>query len=449
MTTGASWPWNLSTVPTRGSPSAADRAGDLRDLGVVGGDDEDVVERRSRVTPFRSVQRPRRAALSIASRDALRLLARRLGCRRGSTGDVPETRAADRPPDADALASASPARLEPALVERLGDEGADVGVEASACGEEQAAVGGHVRGIAEQVLERRRLGAVRVAALRTCGSCCGSPSRTIDAGRPRTATTSASDIWPASSTNRTSSASAMSVRAHSQARAGDDVERAGARAGEARRSRTRRLGRAVAARRRPRRRALRDPDLGAGLGRGLRPPRRRDSRSPCARRGDPDTLPVTHELHDHPRAGVRLAGAGRALDREDAGVQPEADGARVDDVLARPGPAARHRGRRRPDGRRRSSSRTARYGPGPSIPASSTWSRDPAEGLALSFVSIGTSGMSAGGCDPWRDLRRAHGAGRSCRSTRRSRGGAAALPGRRIDGLSPTFSLYSCAASNR
>ena len=48
-------------------------------------------------------------------------------------------------------------------------------------------------------------------------SCCGSPSRTSACAPEADARTLASDIWPASSTNRTSTASAMSSRDHSQA----------------------------------------------------------------------------------------------------------------------------------------------------------------------------------------------------------------------------------------
>ena len=35
-----------------------------------------------------------------------------------------------------------------------------------------------------------------------------------------------------------------------------------------------------------------------------------------ARRGDADLLPAAHEVADHRAAGVGLAGAGRALNRE-------------------------------------------------------------------------------------------------------------------------------------
>ena len=69
--------------------------------------------------------------------------------------------------------------------------------------------GGIVARTVEEVLERRHLGARRVAALDGWSSCCGSPSSTRLVAAPRTATTLASDIWPASSTNSTSTASAI------------------------------------------------------------------------------------------------------------------------------------------------------------------------------------------------------------------------------------------------
>ena len=46
-------------------------------------------------------------------------------------------------------------------------------------------------------------------------SCCGSPSSTTFRAAPETATTLASDTWPASSTNSVSTLPSMSSRAHS------------------------------------------------------------------------------------------------------------------------------------------------------------------------------------------------------------------------------------------
>ena len=54
-TTGASWPWNLSTVPTR-TPSGSALA-QTAHLGVVGRDDEDVVAADGRVLAVRVGER--------------------------------------------------------------------------------------------------------------------------------------------------------------------------------------------------------------------------------------------------------------------------------------------------------------------------------------------------------------------------------------------------------
>ena len=77
MTTGASWPWNLSTVPTRtpGIPAL----GQAADLGVVGRDDEDVLAGHLRVLPSSSIQcAPGAVKLRDKSRDDFDLLDRRV-----------------------------------------------------------------------------------------------------------------------------------------------------------------------------------------------------------------------------------------------------------------------------------------------------------------------------------------------------------------------------------
>ena len=72
-------------------------------------------------------------------------------------------------------------------------------------------------GTAEHVLERGDRDAVRMAALRGCSSCCGSPSRTRLVAACATARALASDICPASSTKSTSAMRPASSRAQSHA----------------------------------------------------------------------------------------------------------------------------------------------------------------------------------------------------------------------------------------
>ncbi len=98
--------------------------------------------------------------------------------------------------------------LEPVVVEDLGRVVAQVGVEAPRRREEEAALGRHGGVVAEHVGEGRPVGA-RADGVPCSGwsSCCGSPSRTMFDADPAIATTLASEICPASSTNRTSSAS--------------------------------------------------------------------------------------------------------------------------------------------------------------------------------------------------------------------------------------------------
>ena len=84
--------------------------------------------------------------------------------------------------------------------------------------EEEAAVGRDGVLVAEQVLEHRRCR--RPSGWIPCEtwpSCCGSPSRTMLRAQVPSASASASETWPASSTNSVSTTPAMSSRAKSQA----------------------------------------------------------------------------------------------------------------------------------------------------------------------------------------------------------------------------------------
>ena len=73
-TTGASWPWNLSTVPTRAP--RGQRLGQARDLRVVRRDDEDVVEAEGRGSALRVCPLLPEQPLELLA-DALGLLGRR------------------------------------------------------------------------------------------------------------------------------------------------------------------------------------------------------------------------------------------------------------------------------------------------------------------------------------------------------------------------------------
>ena len=92
---------------------------------------------------------------------------------------------------------------EASLVEQLGRELADGGRQPPGLLEKESAIVRDRRGAAEHVLERRHGGALRGAMPWIgCSSCCGSPSRTRLFAHGAIASTFASDICPASSTNR-------------------------------------------------------------------------------------------------------------------------------------------------------------------------------------------------------------------------------------------------------
>ena len=187
MLIGASWPWNLSTVPakTRGRPASAQARSIDADVRVVRGDDHDVVH-RDRVREPMAVD-PLRAAVHEVRDEAgdhLRLLVGVGGVARVGHGEVAQARATE---DAGGVAGSVAADddalpLEPvdgpeaARVERVRGEPADVGVEPPGLLEEQALLGvdrrpvrADVGGIGEQVRQRAALRAGRVRALRSAG----------------------------------------------------------------------------------------------------------------------------------------------------------------------------------------------------------------------------------------------------------------------------------------
>ncbi len=219
MATGASRPWNLSTVPTFGRAASRPSTdlGDLRDLRVVGGDDQDVVDASVRAPPSRS-RHGRSTSASIASAIQRASSRDRLPAPRARCGTwripVPPTGVAG-----DRAAGARCRRpFQAPLVERVGDERVDVGVEPVRRAQQQAAIGGDRPFVAHQVLERRGGGTLGVGALRDLRQLVGIAQQHHGTRprRPRRIRV-ASENCPASSTNRTSTAPSMSSRAHSQA----------------------------------------------------------------------------------------------------------------------------------------------------------------------------------------------------------------------------------------
>ena len=125
---------------------------------------------------------------------------------------------ADRRPARKRLARGRRVRAEAALVEDLRDEAVDVRMQPVGRGQEQArAPAGTVQGVTDEVLQRRYARALRMDPLADLRQLV----RIARAGRGRRRPADAASVlarlsWPASSMNRTSTASSRSVRAHSQ-----------------------------------------------------------------------------------------------------------------------------------------------------------------------------------------------------------------------------------------
>ena len=85
------------------------------------------------------------------------------------------------------------------------------------CSRNKPAIGLDRLPAAQQMIQGRDGGAVRVTSCIGCSSCCGSPISTSPAAAGETASTLASDICAASSTNSTSTAFRASGRAQSHA----------------------------------------------------------------------------------------------------------------------------------------------------------------------------------------------------------------------------------------
>ena len=216
MLIGASCPWNLSTVPTRASRAA--RGGSRRPGRCT-------ARRRGRPRSRAGARRPWRRSRSIRSRRA-RERARR------PAAPPPVTRSRHRRARWAAGGRRSPAigsgarrrcraelgaGLELALVERMRRERRDVRMEAPGVLEEEAEVLGHRIVVAEDVRQGRSIRAGRMRSLEGLVELLRDRrgGRSTSAA-PDTASTLASAIWPASSTNSTSTIPALPSGAHSQ-----------------------------------------------------------------------------------------------------------------------------------------------------------------------------------------------------------------------------------------
>ena len=117
-------------------------------------------------------------------------------------------------------------RLEPVVVEDLRGECAQVGMQPPGRLEEEAAVGGIVAASPSTWASADRSAPGGWVPCSGWSSCCGSPSRTRLSVARAIATTLASEIWPASSTNRTSTASIIFERRPQPRRSGGEVRAA-------------------------------------------------------------------------------------------------------------------------------------------------------------------------------------------------------------------------------
>ena len=161
-------------------------------------------------------------------RDDRRLLRRRRAVARVLDGHEPQAGAAEpvAPTGSMRWRSRPALGVQPPVVRDLGDERAQT----SGCirwvvSRNRPSSLGHGGVVAEQVLERRHLGAFGMRCPSTAARAAADhrAARSI-APRALHATTSASDIWPASSTKSTSTESRIPGRAHSHGVPAIDVE---------------------------------------------------------------------------------------------------------------------------------------------------------------------------------------------------------------------------------
>ena len=195
-TTGACWPWNLSTVPTATSAGSLLRS--RRTWALYGATTRTSAGVSARAVPSASVNGdPTSAPTAPATASA-------------SSGDDWPAGVLDRHPDRP-VPERDRARCRhrrvpeaPAVV-RVGRERAELGPEAPRLGEEQPAVGRDGDVVAEQMLEHGSLGALGVRALRDLRELVRVAEQDQRAGTRPAASTSARASCPASSTKSTSS----------------------------------------------------------------------------------------------------------------------------------------------------------------------------------------------------------------------------------------------------
>ena len=315
-TTGACWPWNLSTVPTRaprGQPVAQ-----VAHLGVVGRDDEDVVERELALgARARRCSGRRRAASRPPRRSGRPPRARSGGSRRArpraAARPRPTARARRRP----GAPSPRPAPAAPSYIV------SDTKRQTSGCirqvrSRNTPSAGRDRLAVAEQVLEHGHARAARVRALAHVGELL----RVAEQHHPARGAGDRQRVGERHLARLVDEQHVDRRRASPRAPTATACRRSGSRPSPGReRGRCRREDVDV--------RALVVPTPGCrrrtSSARGTRarppPPRARPRRAGCAIAlcevaATPTRMPAAQQLADQPRARVGLAGAGRALDEQ-------------------------------------------------------------------------------------------------------------------------------------
>ena len=162
----------------------------------------------------------------------------RLLRRRGGVADVLDRQEPQPRAEVGGLARELGHAVEPAVVDDLGDESADVGMHPPRALEEDAHVRRNRRVLAEQVLEHRAPVPSGCVPCETCASCSGSPSSTTLRAAVPIASASASDTCPASSITSVSTR-AVEVCVREEPGGSREEQDVGAGAGEVRRFRSR------------------------------------------------------------------------------------------------------------------------------------------------------------------------------------------------------------------
>ena len=193
MTTGASWPWNLSTVPTRARPGQTPP--EPRDLRVVRRDDEDVVGAdRVRACPSRrsTAARSSRSTSSATTSTSSRLVGLPTCC----TGTPPQSGAAEIVVPSTSWFSSPGAGAAGPRTRQLRDERADRRVHPVRRSRNSRGRAAWWRAPSSRCSSAETPAPSGWTPLRGWASCCGSPSSTTPRRRAATATALASEICP-------------------------------------------------------------------------------------------------------------------------------------------------------------------------------------------------------------------------------------------------------------